>query len=210
MADNSYYDLYRKLTETRHKPTEGLSALSDFILIYRERKSSASSHEELLAEADHCLHEIAHSSNLFVAAISSLLTVNKDVNLANALIQKASVLHLQQDTAEDYDLTATDEGQAILAGCRLCTLNAATAISLGWALSLFASYPESNMTNRAVEYLLQYHIDEFPWTTRRLLASDKSPFKTVEMAKKTLALLEEQEAWLTAQPRLREFAMSTQ
>ena len=85
---------------------------------------------------------------------------------------------------------------------------AATAIALGWALSLAVSHPTSDKIGRAVEHLLQYHIDEFPWTTRRLLSSENSPFKSIEKANEALAALEEQETWLLGLPRLREFAMT--
>lgn len=208
MTSESYYELYRKLAGARNEPTKGLSSLGDFMMIYHERKTAVPTSVERLAEADDCLHEIADNSNLFVAAISNCLTVEEDVELAKALVQKASVQHLQQEAAEAYNLSNIDEGQAILAGCRLCTLNAATAISLGWALSLSVSHPNSNRADRAVEYLLQYHIDEFPWTTRRLLASEKSPFKSVAKANEALSILEKQESWLTELPSLREFTMT--
>jgi hypothetical protein len=124
------------------------------------------------------------------------------------VVHEASVQHLKQEAAEAYNLSNIDEGQAILAGCRLCTLNAATAITLGWALSLAVSHPMSDKTDQAVEHLLQHHIDEFPWTTRRLLSSEDSPFKSVEKANAALAFLKDQEAWLLGLPRLREFAMT--
>jgi hypothetical protein len=208
MASEPYYELYCKLAEARREPSKALSVLDDFLMVCRDRRKAVSSSDEWLAEADSCLHEIAHSSNLFATAISSWLTIEEEVELARALVHEASVQHLKQETAEAYNLSDIDEEQAILAGCRLCTLNAATAISLGWALSLAVSHPMSDKTGQAVEHLLQYHIDEFPWTSRRLLSSEDSPFKSVEKANEALAALEEQEIWLSGLPRLREFAMT--
>jgi hypothetical protein len=208
MVSESYYELYCKLAGARQEPSKALSVLGDFMMFWRDRRKAVPSSDERLAEADNCLDEIAHSSNLFAAAISNWLTGEEEVELARALVHKASVRHLQQEAAEAYNLSNNDEVQAILAGCRLCTLNAATAISLGWALSLAVSHPTSDKIGQAVKHLLQYHVDEFPWTTRRLLSSDDSPFKSVEKANEALAALEKQETWLSGLPRLREFAMT--
>jgi hypothetical protein len=75
-------------------------------------------------------------------------------------------------------------------------------------LSLAVSHPTSDKIARAVEYLLQYHTDEFPWTTQRLLSSEDSPFKFIEKANESLALLKDQEDWLLGLPSLSEFAMT--
>jgi len=182
--------------------------LDELAKIYRERTPPPSSSEECLAEADDCLHEIAESAILFAAAVSSWLTEDDDVELAKALVSKASVSHLQQSAAEVYDLSDIEEDRAILAACRLCTHYVAPAVTLGWTLSLTVSRPMSEKTSRAVDHLLRHHADEFPETTRRLLSSKDSQFKNVEEANKILAALEEQEVWLESLPRLREFAMT--
>lgn len=208
MTSEQFYELYRKLTVARREPSKALSVLDELTKVFRDRKKAAPSCDEWLAEADSCLHEVAHSSSLFAAAVSSWLAVDEEVELGRALIHKASVRHLQQQAAEVYDLSNIDEMQAILAGCRLCTFNAAPAISLGWTLSLAVSLPTNEKIGQAVEHLLQYHVDEFPWTTRRLLSSEDSPFKSVEKAKEALTTLDEQETWLEGLPRLREFAMT--
>lgn len=208
MVSEEFYELYRKLAGTRREPSKGLSALDDLAKICRDRQKSTLSSDEWLAEADDCLHEITNSSTLFVAAISNWLAVDEEFELAKALIHKASVRHLQQKTTETYELSDIDESRAILAGYRLCTLNAAPAISLGWTLSLLISHPTIDKIGQAVEHLLQYHVDEFPRTTRRLLSSVNSPFKSVAKANEVLMALEEQEAWLEALPTLREFTMT--
>jgi len=208
MTSELFYGLYRKLAVARREPSKGLSVLDELAKICRDRKKATPSSDEWLAEADDCLREVAHSSTLFVAAVSSWLSVDEEVELAKALVYKANVQHLQQKAAEAYDLSNIDELRAILAGCRLCTLNATPAISLGWTLSLPVSHPTSDKIDQAVEHLLQYHVDEFPWTTRRLLSSEDSPFTSVEKANEALRALEEQETWLEGLPRLREFAMT--
>lgn len=208
MSSEIFYELYRKLAGARSDPTKCLVAVDELAKVCRDSGKAASSVDELLADADNCLYEIAESSILFAAAASRWLTEDEDVELAKALVRKASVRHLQQPAAESYDLSNIEETRAILTACRLCTLGAAPAVSLGWALSLTNSHPTSDKTRQAVEHLLQYHADEFPWTTRQLLSSEDSPFKSLEKANEALAELEEQEAWLEGLPRLCEFAMT--
>lgn len=208
MTSEPFYELYRKLAAVRSEPSKGLPVLDEFAQVCRDREKAVPSLDEWLAEADNCLHEVAYSSTLFAMAVSSWLAVDEEVVLAKALIHKASARHLQQQAAEAYDLSNIDEMRAILAGCRLCTLGATPAISLGWALSLTVSHTKSDKMSHAVECLLQYHIDELPRTTLRLLSSDDSPFKSDEKASEAIVALEEQETWLEGLPRLREFAMT--
>ena len=206
--NDKFYELYRKLAEARQEPTKGLVVLDELARTCHDRKTATSSSDQWLTEADDCFHEIAHSSTLFVAAIYKWLVEHEEIELAKVLINKASVRHLQREVAEVYDLSAIDKLPSILVGCRLCTLNAAPAISLGWTLSLSVSHPTSDRIDQAVEYLMQYHIDEFPRTTQRLLSSEDSPFKSVEKANEALMVLNEQETWLDGLPRLRELAMT--
>lgn len=208
MSSEIFYELYRKLSGARSEPTKCWAVVDELAKVYRDSREAASSADQLLADADNCLLEVAESSILFAAAISRWLTVDEDVELAKALVHKASVRHLQQPAAEYYDLSNIEETRVILTACRLCTLGAAPAVSLGWTLSLTISHPASDKTRQAVEHLMQYHVDEFPWTTRQLLSSEDSPFKSLEKAHEALAALEEQEAWLEGLPRLREFAMT--
>jgi|MTBAKSStandDraft_2_1061841.scaffolds.fasta_scaffold22876_1 hypothetical protein len=204
----SFCEIYRKLSAVRREPSKGLPVLDEFVKTCREKKQDISSSDKWLAQADDCLYEIAASLTLFVAAVSTWLAIDEEVELAKALIHTASVRHLKQYVAVTYDLSSIEEEQSILTGCRLCTLNATPAISLGWALSLAVSYPTSERIDKAVEYLLQYHVDEYPRTTRRLLSSKESPFRAIEKANEALASLEEQKSWLKKLPWLREFAMT--
>ncbi|KAF0217591.1 MAG: hypothetical protein FD174_3270 [Geobacteraceae bacterium] len=208
MTNKIFFELYRRLAVARSEPTKCLSVLDELAKVCRDGKKAVSSSNEWLAEADDCLHEITKSSILFAAAVSSWLTTDEDVELAKALVSKASISHLQQPVAEAYDLSNIEEDRAILAACRLCTHYVAPAVSLGWTLSLAVSSPKSDKIRQAVDHLLQHHAQEFPETTRRLLSSEDSPFKSVEKANETLAALEEQEVWLESLPRLREFAMT--
>lgn len=208
MSREPFYALYRKLAAGRNEPTKAFTALDEFAQLCGERRTAASSPDEWLGEADDCLHEITQSSPLFAEAVSRWLANDDDIALAKALVHKASVRHLQQPAAEAYDLSDVEEGRSILVGCRLCALNAAPAVSLGWTLSLAVSYPASDKASRAVEHLLQYHVDELPRSTRRLLSFEGSPFESVEISNATLVALNEREAWLRRQPKLREFAMT--
>ncbi|MBN8442399.1 MAG: hypothetical protein J0M28_11985 [Thauera sp.] len=207
MSRKLFYDLYRQLSAAQHDIAVAQQSINSLATLWRERKQSADLQDDLLAEANNCLHVLSNSSALFTAAITKWL-IDDDVELAKALLHTANVQHLQQPAAESYDLSAVDESTAILVGCRLCALNATPSISLGWTLSLAVSYPGSLNARHAAHYLLRYHVEEFPWTTRRLLKSAESPFKSLEAANSALAELVELEGWLDGSPRLREFAMT--
>lgn len=208
MTSEIFYDIYRKLAAARSEPAKYLPVLDELLETCNKRASAEPSSNKWLDEADGCLHEIAQSSILFAAAVANWLTEKDGIVLAKAVIHKASVYHLQQQAAEIYDLSNIEEDRAILAGCRLCTLAVAPAVSLGWTLSLAVSLPLSAKTQHAVDDLLRYHAEEFPSTTLRLLASADSPFRSVENANEVIAALKEQENWLEELPRLREFAMT--
>jgi len=208
MTSDLFDEFYRQLASERSEPTKCLALLREFATACRDKKMAAASTDEWLTEVDNCLHEVAQSQTLFAAAVSRWLTVDEDVDLARALVHKASVRHLQQTVAVAYDLSNIDEASAILAGCRICARGATPAVSLGWTLSLSVARPRSDKTRRAVDHLLEYHVEEFPWTTRQLLASNDSPFKSLKKAKRALVVLEQQEAWLEGLPELREFAMT--
>jgi hypothetical protein len=210
MANEIFYELYRKLSMLGNESSNQIAILNEIATVCRERKQTGSTPEEWLAEADDCLHEVAESPALFATAVSSWLTFDEDVLLGKALAGKASVKHLQHSTPVSYDLSNIDEARAILTGCRLCATYVTPAVSLGWALSLASTHPISDKTGPAVEHLLRYHAEEFPWTTRHLLASQSSPFKSLEKSTKVLTALEENETWLKSLPRLRELAMTTE
>jgi hypothetical protein len=210
MANEIFYELYRKLAALGNEPSNHLAILNEIATACRDRRQTASTPEQWLDEADDCLHEVAESSVLFAEAISSWLTFDEDVQLGKALAGKASVKHLQHSTPVSYDLSNIDEARAILTGCRLCATYVTPAVSLGWALSLASARPISEKTGPAVDHLLRYHAEEFPRTTRRLLASESSPFKSSEKGKEVLTALEQNEIWLESLPRLRELAMTTE
>ncbi|GDJ38828.1 hypothetical protein [Escherichia coli] len=120
----------------------------------------------------------------------------------------ASVCHLQAATPQAYDLSSIDEARAILTASRLCALHVSPAVSLGWALSLATTYPAGVTALNAAGVLLQHHIEEYPRTTQRLLASPESPFISLELANTALAQLEQQQNHLNGLPVLRELAMT--
>ncbi|MBX9756912.1 MAG: hypothetical protein K2X80_19300 [Pseudomonadaceae bacterium] len=207
MATNQFYELYRRLAEYRNEPEKCHSAIGELAQLCHEQ-TRASSLEECLAVADSCLREICQSQTLFAVAVSSWLTHEEDIELAKALVHEASVDHFQATAALAYDLFPIDESLAFLAASRLCALHSSPAISLGWTLSLVISYPENAKALKVAQQLLQHHMNEYPSTTQRLLASQNSPFNSVGLASQALALLEQQQITLTELPRIREFAMS--
>lgn len=207
MTTNQFYEIYRKLAALRTDAGNCPSVIAELTLLCRETIRT-SSPEECLRAADNCLHEIGHSAPLFALALSCWLTDKECIGLAKALAHEASVCHLQAETPQAYDLSSIDEARAILAASRLCALHVSPAVSLGWALSLATTYPASVTAINAASALLKHHIEEYPRTTQRLLASPESPFTSLELANTALAQLEQQENHLNGLPVLRELAMT--
>ncbi|WP_286871019.1 hypothetical protein [Pantoea sp. UBA5035] len=207
MSTNQFYELYRQLAALRTDAGNCHSVIAELTLLCRET-IRASSPEECLRAADNCLHEIGQSAPLFAVALSCWLTDKALNGLAKVLAHEASVCHLQAATPQAYDLSSVDESRAILAASRLCALHVSPAVSLGWALSLAIAYPASVTALNAARALLQHHMEEYPWTTQRLLASPESPFISLELAQNALAQMEQQQNHLNGLPALRELAMT--
>jgi hypothetical protein len=208
MAGNLLDQIYRKLAFSPGPPEEGFPVLDELAEDYRSRTRADHSHEDWCGEANYCLHKIGESSPLFVAAVSRWLTADEYIGLAFALVEKASVRHLQQEFPEAYDLSGIDESRAILVAFRLCARYTAPAVTLGWALSLATSLPATDQTERAVAYLLQHHMEEYPQSTRMLLSHNDSPYASIKQARKALGLLDQQEEVLRNLPNLRELSMT--
>ena len=206
MPTDPFYELYRRMATVKNEPATFHLLAIELAELFRDKKR-VSSPEECLAAAESCLREISQSPAYFAVAISYWLTNNEDIVLAKALLQEASVDHLQAQAAQTYDLSAIDESCAILAACRLCALHPSPAISLGWTLSLVVSYPASTSAFNVAQELLQHHINEYPMTSRRLLACQDSPFGSLDLAISVLTTLEQEQDLLKQLPRLREFAM---
>ncbi|EKN3504061.1 hypothetical protein ACSILG_000197 [Yersinia enterocolitica] len=207
MTNNQFYALYEQFSGLQYTPDNCQPVIDKLSRLCRE-KTLSSSHDECLTAANSCLHEIAQSATLFTVALSCWLTNDEDRWLAMALEQAASLNHLQATTPQIYALASIPKPRAILAACRLCAMHPAPAVSLGWALSLATSYPSSEKALSAARTLLQHHMDEYPATTGRLLASQSSPFMELELAKGALVTLEQQQNAQDGFPWLREFAMS--
>lgn len=207
MTTDQFYEIYRQLVALRTDAGNCPSVIAELTLLCRET-IRASSVDECLRAADDCLHEIGHSAPLFALALSCWLTDKECIGLAKALAHEASVYHFQAAPPQAYNLSSVDETRAILAASRLCALHVSPAVSLGWALSLATAYPASVTAINAASALLQHHMEEYPRTTQRLLASPESTFTSLELAKTALAQLEQQENHLNGLPVLRELAMT--
>lgn len=206
VTSNPFYELYRKLEELRSDPEKCRPVIGELTQLCRETEK-ASSLDECLAEAAICIQAICQSRTTFALAISAWLTSDGDIRLAKALVHEASVACFQATTAKEYDLSLVDEELAQLAACRLCALHPSPPISLGWALSLATSYPDSETALQTAQKLLQHHIAEYPSTTQRLLTSESCPFKSLDLAIQGLSNLQQQETALAELPRIREFTM---
>lgn len=197
-----FYEIYRKLTVGRSDPQKAFDAIEELSQICRDAP------EGTMAHAKNCIHEIANSPSLFVFAAAKWTANRADFGLARALIRDASVRHLNQSTPVMYNLVGLGEAAAIQTGCRLCAFFATPAVSLGWALSLSTSFPDCATVVPAVDHLLEYHVNEFPRTTLKLLSATDSPFPEIDAAVAPLKYLNEAEDTLKNLPRLREFQMT--
>jgi hypothetical protein len=207
MTSEIFYELYDKLVKanTNHEMVVAIGELAEAC---REKKGQPERQSDCLAQAQTSIQVIAKSSEMFAIAVTMCMEKSEDIPLFKALVHEASVRYMKQPAAKHYDLSALNEDASILAACRLCVLYVTPAISLGWALSLLVSYPNSDKAKRAAAYLIEYHVTEFPMTTVRLLESPESPYTTAAAANEALELLRAEEAHLNDLPRLREFAMT--
>jgi hypothetical protein len=86
-----FYELYRQLAKgTADMAAAGL-ALGALQAAFQAASSDAEQLSEWMAGADDCLHVVAESSPLFVAAISRWLVDEGSAALAKAVIHKANV-----------------------------------------------------------------------------------------------------------------------
>ena len=208
MTDQALLDIYLKISG------DNRNILEDAVLLNRlaqlARRDPTGPESDLLSSdmMNNCLHAIAHSTTLFPTAISTWLSSDEDARLGKALEQQASVAYLSQSHPQPYDLTEVDEQQAVTTALRLCALNAAPAVSLGWTLSLVRQFPPSTAMDAALTTLLDYHTSELPGSTRKLLMSSDSVFRGLDASIATLARLNQQNEELEALPDLREFEMT--
>jgi hypothetical protein len=207
MTGEIFYGIYDKLSKASTDP-ERVAAISELAQACRASEDQHERRDERLAQAEICIHQIAQSKDLFATAIATYIVQDDDIPLAKALAGEVSVRHMKLAAAVHYDLSKLSEDVSVLAACRLCSIYVTPAISLGWALSLLTSYPNSDNAKGAAAHLVEYHVTEFPLTTLRLLAATDSAFAGVALADEALNFLRAEEAHLEGLPKLREFAMT--
>jgi hypothetical protein len=209
MTTKTFYEIYDKLNKASTS-AEKLAAIGELAQACRENKNKTTPPEDRLGQAKICIQVIAESPEMFAKAVTMCIGRSEDIPLAKALAHESSVRHMKQPAAEHYDLSSLDEDASILAVCRLCKLYVTPVISLGWALSLLVSFPNSDKAKKAAAHLLEYHVDEFPGTTLRLLEATESSFTAVAAATDALNFLREENTHLKSLPNLSEFAMTSE
>lgn len=211
MMDELFSQIRRELRRSTADDISILrTALTNLAQLYGEQQA-ASGQDGAIDPAASCIREIALSPRLFEVAVSTWLTETTTVELAKRVISRASVDQLKSMAPVNYTLSNITAASAILTAFRLCVVPATPAISLGWALSLgtvFQGDGSIEDVRRALDLLLKYHVEEYPWTTRRLLSSWVKGAGADARAVEALAVLTDQEDWIANQPRLREFAMT--
>jgi hypothetical protein len=208
MTDQELLDLFLKISGDDRNLAEDAALLKRLAQLARQDPTEPDS--DLLSSGmmNDCLYAIAHSTTLFPTALSIWLSSDEDARLGIALQHQASVAHLSQSHPQPYDLIGVDEQQVVTAALRLCALNAAPAVSLGWTLSLARQFPASSTVGAALTTLLDYHSSELPGSTHTLLTSNESVFRALDASITTLEGLNRQNEELDALPHLREFEMA--
>ncbi|MCW8174279.1 hypothetical protein D8B25_02520 [Verminephrobacter aporrectodeae subsp. tuberculatae] len=161
-------------------------------------------------ELGNLIDAIIQSPTLSVWALGRWLTTNTDIDIAAArrLVRKLSDHYLAADIPVRFDLSALRPTDAMLAGFRLCALGVTLPVSLGWVLALLRLPDEAAQLDDALK-LLQYHWQEYPYTTQRLLDSADAGLKpdlTVRIGR--ISSLLKQQADALEQAKLKEFNLS--
>jgi hypothetical protein len=158
-------------------------------------------------ELGDCISAIVQSPTLSVWALGRWLNTNTDIAAAKRLVHELSVNYLAADAAVRFDLSALHPSDAVLTGFRLCALGSAPPVSLGWMLALLG-LPDEAVHADALK-LLQHHMQEYPYTTKRLLDRvDAESKATLTVIAEAATILKQQADALEQAPRLKEFALS--
>lgn len=205
---NKFYELYGSISSCDETFPARSAVLQSFAQACKDLRVSASGQDESATPVEDCLRAIANQPNLLAIAIAEWLTDREHLPTAKELVHVASIQYLREDVALKFDMGALDKSRVALAGCRLCTLGACPAISLGWALSLAEGGNIGESPFDSAIKLIKYHIEEFPGTTLRMLGADSSPFKTMLIAQEALSVLAADSATMEAMPPLRELSMT--
>jgi hypothetical protein len=163
--------------------------------------------EQQAHELGDCMSAIIQSPSLSVWALGRWLTTNTDIAAAKRMVHELSVSYLAADVAVRFDLSTLNPSNAVLAGFRLCALGAAPPVSLGWVLALLG-LPDEAAQADALK-LLQHHMQEYPYTTQRLLDDADAELKAaLPVLAEAASMLKQQADALEQAPRLKEFALS--
>lgn len=190
--------LYSRLTRAGTDPADIAGLLDEVAALDPDQQAH---------ELGDCMSAVVQSPALSVWALGTWLTTNTRIAAAKRLVHDLSVNHLAAATAIRFDLSALRPADALLAGFRLCALGATPSVSLGWVVALLGS-PDEAVQAGALK-LLQHHMQEYPYTTQRLLDSvDAESKATVTVIAEAASMLKQQADALEQAPRLKEFALS--
>jgi hypothetical protein len=168
---------------------------------------TALSPDQQAHELNDCISAIVRSPALSVLALGKWLTSNTHVATAKQLVHSLNVSYLATDAPVSLDLSALQSSDAVLTAFRLCALTTTPAVSLGWVLALFR-FPGQTPHSDALK-LLQHHMQEYPYTTQRLLEGADAEWKAnFPIIAKAVSMLKQQADALEQEPRLKELALS--
>lgn len=207
MSNQDLYEIYRKLAACRDGQSDVRIPLAEFAKVCRERQLSLEE-DEWKDDIRNCLREIAANPRAQTQALLEWLTTDEDIRTGRALVSEAGVLLLRAREPVRFDLAGVNTQQALLAGARLSAFALCPPLSLGWALSLLENSSLEDRAHQAAVGLLEYHVEEYPRSTKRLLENSSSTYLALEEAQQALTYLTELSRQIDELPRLRELAMS--
>lgn len=208
MNDEDLDTLAVALSQGKREPLADAARLNELAAEARARERDPARSEQWREDFDHCVHAIASTPVLLVAALAAWMTEEADEPLADLLLQRVSQNTLTQVVPADLPLGRVPVERAILVAYRLCSRFTPPAFSLGWLLSLARDFPGNAAVVKAVEHLLAHHAEEFSYSTRKLLEAETSVFLTLPVAEAMTAQLKALAAASAALPWLRELEMT--
>lgn len=184
------YELSRKIRDSKNGGATAINlAFDELEAIYRAALAVGRGEVFLEKQAEMVIDTVANDVELLAAALMRWLPNDEVEDLSNQLCQIAVIHHLNADSAVYFDLAGSNKQRAEAVALRLVSLAISPALSVGWLLSLAKEHGAESDTSQLVEELMDFHIAEFPASTRQVLMGHRNPLAQLELACRALERL---------------------
>lgn len=208
MAREPYNELLRKFLSAEDGDSNTVTkALEELESLFHSAIAEGELEEFLNSNATRTIEAIACQQVALTAAVLRWLPDDDVRELSDAICYAVDVHYLQVRVAVQFDLAGGDRARAQAAALRLVGNNAAPAVSVGWLLSLASEHGEDKDTMDLVNELMDYHVEELPISTKKLLSNEKNPLVSLEVARTALKNLRDLSEHLRELPEARELMM---